>query len=138
MRTADTMGRIYFIAEEGDEWVKIGWALDPEQRAIDLMCGNPRSLRVVASFPGKTITEFRLRGLLFETEGRREWKKFDDNVRQLIEALKKSDGPIDGLIEQAMQVQFTRLRESIARGQRAAADKIIAAVLPLSSMAEAG
>jgi hypothetical protein len=49
---AQERGFVYFICTDDGEFVKIGWAADPEKRLAQLQTGNPKRLVIVATLLG--------------------------------------------------------------------------------------
>lgn len=76
-------GKVYFIATESYDFVKIGWAMRPKARLTELQTGCPHELFLLKTIPAeffeeadyhKRFARFRHRGEWFRCEG--ELKKF--------------------------------------------------------------
>jgi hypothetical protein len=88
IRSARTMGSIYFITMEPDEYVKIGWALNgPAKRLSELQCGCPHPLRLMAYAPGTLDEEKILHKLFADLRHRGEWFLNRGPLAALIELL---------------------------------------------------
>lgn len=148
-------GYVYFMRPEGRDWVKIGWAKNVAQRRIDLQCACPDPLVILHAIPGSLRTESRVRGCLTDTQGRGEWKRYDNDVRLLIETLKSNPGRERMVIDLAHAFRIQAIKRRILVGRSAlledgfsppapcfppqfdAADQLIATLIPYSSMGEA-
>lgn len=69
----DDDGWVYLIEAGQQVALKIGWALDPDQRLRTLQTGCPLSLRLLACFKGTRKFETAVRGLLSDAHLRGEW-----------------------------------------------------------------
>jgi hypothetical protein len=49
---SDAAGFVYFVRSGASDFIKIGWAAEPHRRLIDLQCGNPEELSLVAIIEG--------------------------------------------------------------------------------------
>ena len=81
---------IYFITQ-GDEYVKIGYGVDPEARLSQLQVGNPERLKLLACFSGGQQEELCLHDFLKALRIRGEWFEFNEEVRRFIHVLVDSD-----------------------------------------------
>ena len=70
---------IYFIAQ-GDKYVKVGIASDPEERLKVLQIGNPYKLRLMVAFPGGKEEEAWLHKQLGCCRLRGEWFRITDGL----------------------------------------------------------
>ena len=70
---------IYFIAQ-GDKYVKIGVAQNPEQRLVELQTGNPYKLRLMVAFPGGKEEEAWIHKQFECGRLRGEWFRITDGL----------------------------------------------------------
>jgi hypothetical protein len=66
---------VYFVVEEpgGSEYVKIGYAADPDKRTCELQVGNPRRLIVASLLYGTLASEQWVHQLWRHQQGNGEW-----------------------------------------------------------------
>ena len=71
---------IYFIREEGSNYVKIGQTRMPGDRLKELQISNPRELRVVKLFEAPSQAESILHAMFREERVRGEWFKMSSRL----------------------------------------------------------
>ena len=77
------MGVIYFITQEDDRYVKIGYAdKDANRRLLDLQIGNPHELYLYAFIDGDIALEKELHERFKKFHIRGEWFQFKLPIRQ--------------------------------------------------------
>lgn len=80
---------IYFIFAVGTQYVKIGWAIDPEARRTELQPGCPHVLRIVATIPDQTPRdEATLHERFKDYHCRGEWFYFDGELLTYVHELR--------------------------------------------------
>ena len=75
---------IYFIVEEGDEYVKIGYSRKPLKRIVSIMHGNPRQLSIALIIDGGMALERALHERFKETRVNGEWFEMTDEIRHVL------------------------------------------------------
>lgn len=70
---------VYFV-QDATGPVKIGTAVDPQQRLALLQCGNPRPLELQAIIPGDRATESSLHSRFWEHRMVGEWFGLEDII----------------------------------------------------------
>lgn len=81
---SDAMGEVYFIQSGERSFVKIGWALDPPARLSQLQCGNPDTLRLLATIPGMLADELAWQVRFAHLSARNEWFHL---TQEMVEAI---------------------------------------------------
>lgn len=66
-------GLIYFIEAVGSDAIKIGWAMCPNKRLLNLQCGCPLELRLVGTTPGTIKMEKKIHLAMAGRAVRGEW-----------------------------------------------------------------
>ena len=92
---------IYFIREEGSDYVKIGRTRMPGDRLRELQVSNPRKLRIVKLFKAPPKAEPILHTLFREERVRGEWFKISQRMSQFIG---EDDEQIIGVIKLAKKI----------------------------------
>jgi hypothetical protein len=82
--------QVYFIREDDNGPIKIGYAKNVLTRLSQLQPGNPSALRVVATVPGGEPEEKRLHQRFHHLKIRGEWYKANDELLDYI--VKNTDG----------------------------------------------
>ena len=82
---------VYFIKPDGDEVVKIGQAIDVNQRLADLQIANYKKLSVLASAELPVGFEGRFHKFLDHSRIRGEWFWLNKEVLEVIEFVKTGD-----------------------------------------------
>lgn len=67
---------VYFIQDDGCEYVKIGYAVDPYARLATLQCGTPYSLRIIRIVDGGQKAERWFHRRFAKLRIRGEWFSF--------------------------------------------------------------
>ena len=75
-------GEVYFVL--CDEYVKIGYSQDPQQRFAELQVGNPQELSLFARFPGSRETEHALHQSFSHSRIRGEWFMATDEIMDFV------------------------------------------------------
>jgi len=85
---------IYFIREEGGEFVKIGYTShsDPSQRLHDLQIGNPRTLIIEATEKGNISREAYLHGKFDQYRQRGEWFYYSKEIQRYTDLVNLEQG----------------------------------------------
>jgi hypothetical protein len=88
------LGFVYLIAEEGSEFVKIGFtATWPLSRHEAMQTANPRPLKVVGYMPGTMADENSLHIKFKEYHVRGEWFRMADEMRSVFDQYRDSGIP---------------------------------------------
>jgi len=92
---------VYFIIENGGEFIKIGMSDNPKQRLDTLQRSNPRKLRLVTAICGdyglETIIHRRFKHIRVE----REWFKATDELKSFIQDLHRVENAGSDMLEKA-------------------------------------
>jgi hypothetical protein len=82
---------LYFIGD--GTYVKIGIAGNPEHRLIELQCGQPRDLTILAVLPCRHAARLErlVHGAMTDHRARGEWFRLAPEVRRLIRAVKSGE-----------------------------------------------
>ena len=75
---------IYFIQQETTNYIKIGYARDPNQRLIQLRTASPYKLVLLGIMDGGTQTEDEIHSLFNSSRVRGEWFSPSDDLLQYI------------------------------------------------------
>ena len=81
-RARRTDGFVYFL-DDGD-FIKIGWAVDPETRWRDLQTGSARHHQLLGSTPGTLLDERNLHRKFAHLKHRGEWFKKEPELLSFI------------------------------------------------------
>lgn len=81
---------IYFVRETGNQYIKIGTAIDVASRTKGLQTANPRKLHVKAILEGSHQTEKELHKLFEKSNVRGEWFKFNDDIKFFVRAIQEN------------------------------------------------
>lgn len=75
-------GWIYFIAEDNNQRIKIGYSKDPEKRLKQLKTGNSNGLRIVKTIPGNKIEENKYHKYFerYKIPNSKEWFIFSEEI----------------------------------------------------------
>jgi len=87
--------KVYFITDDATGLIKIGRAMDVEQRLKGLQTGAPGQLRVLADMDGGAAGEADMHRRFAHLRVRGEWFSPGDDLLQFIEALAAAT-PEDG------------------------------------------
>lgn len=75
---------VYCIRAGDTEFVKIGWAVDPEQRLRELQCAHYEALRIIRIIEGDRKTEAWLHSHFRKRWIRNEWFRFDEAMLSIV------------------------------------------------------
>ena len=75
---------IYFIKEEGSNYVKIGSSRTPETRLMDLQVSNPRKLKLLRMVDAGKGAEAAFHKLFDQDRVRGEWFYISDELDKFI------------------------------------------------------
>lgn len=78
---------IYFVAAEGTDLVKIGYAIDVSSRINAISAGCPYPMRVLAVIPGEIPDEHKLHRRFRMYHVHNEWFRIDGDLRSYLDTL---------------------------------------------------
>lgn len=78
------MGHVYFIAAEGTDRIKIGYATHPESRLKSISSMSPVPLRMVATMPGRISDEKSIHKRFANNRTHGEWFHFAPDIYDYI------------------------------------------------------
>jgi len=80
---------VYIVKENGTDFVKIGVAINIENRIVGLQIGNPRELELIKSYKGGYAIETLIHKKYKDLHVRGEWFIFDESMLSIdIDSLK--------------------------------------------------
>jgi len=123
---------VYFLKVVGQPFVKVGYARDWRIRTRELQCGNHLPLELILLASGGRQAERACHHALGGCGLRGEWFSFNAVFAELVERIVAANGEAKKAGDEFLKHRCASIRERVARYQDAA-DKVIAAVLPLSS-----
>lgn len=71
---------IYMLQAQESRAVKIGWAIDPEARRLELQCGHHEPLAIIRTIDGPRRLESVLRNMFRSVWRRGEWHDFHPDM----------------------------------------------------------
>ena len=92
---------IYFIREEGSNYVKIGSSCNPERRIEDIQTSNPRKLELVRMIDGGDRAETILHSIFKKDRVRGEWFRISKELEQF---MNEDDDQIINVIKLASEL----------------------------------
>lgn len=93
------MSEVYFIQQGNFPLIKIGWALDAEQRCRGLQCGSPHDLRVLCVVPGPPQLERRMHRRFAQWRARSEWFFASPDLLTMVAAVQSDPEEARRLLE---------------------------------------
>ena len=79
-----TKGFVYFIVNNQDRKVKIGYSTKPEQRLKQLLTSNDGKLELAKVVPGTVKDERKYQRIFCHSKIRREWFELTPEIEEFI------------------------------------------------------
>lgn len=128
---------VYFVRPCGRPYVKIGHGSPVYKRIAEVQCGSPERFEILLLIPGGRKLEMAIHLALSGTRLRGEWFCPTPILAELMDELTVCGGSYVETAEEFWARRLLEMRSRIAANRIAAADALIATVLPLSSAGRA-
>ena len=80
-------GHVYFI--QAGEFIKIGYAADPNKRLLSIKTGSPLPVKIIHFFPGTMKDERSLHSRFSHLRAEGEWFRVEPDLVSFIDGLRK-------------------------------------------------
>lgn len=114
-------GFVYFLQPEGGGLIKIGWALDPELRRMQLQCGSPLILRLCRAHPGTRQDELALHRIFGELREHGEWFRAHPSLALVADAVPDPEIP-ESVLKPNLELSLETRRWLVRHGDWASVD----------------